>query len=113
MELNGRRASMQKVQKLLDGYLNEDEQAAELGVVKRTLRSWRQKGFAESDDDYPCTVAFLNYRWRVIECRDRVQWILQYRAIGQKPSRDTLGAAGATAGPGKRLSAAAMSTPVK
>jgi hypothetical protein len=30
--------------RLLDGYLNEDEQAAELGVVKRTLRSWRQKG---------------------------------------------------------------------
>jgi hypothetical protein len=30
--------------RLLDGYLNEDEEAAELGVVKRTLRSWRQKG---------------------------------------------------------------------
>jgi hypothetical protein len=29
---------------ILDGYLNEDEQAAELRVVKRTLRSWRQKG---------------------------------------------------------------------
>jgi hypothetical protein len=30
--------------RLLDDYLNEDEQAAELGVVKRTLRSWRQRG---------------------------------------------------------------------
>jgi hypothetical protein len=35
---------MPQVRRLLDGYLNEDEQAAELGVVKRTLRSWRQKG---------------------------------------------------------------------
>jgi hypothetical protein len=35
---------MSQIERLLDGYLNEDEQAAELGVVKRTLRSWRQKG---------------------------------------------------------------------
>ena len=35
---------MPQRQKVLDGYLNEDEQAAELRVVKRTLRSWRQKG---------------------------------------------------------------------
>jgi hypothetical protein len=35
---------MAQIKRLLDGYLNEDEQAAELGVVKRTLRSWRQKG---------------------------------------------------------------------
>jgi hypothetical protein len=35
---------MPQTRKVLDGYLNEDEQAAEFGVVKRTLRSWRQKG---------------------------------------------------------------------
>ena len=35
---------MPQMGRLLDGYLNEDEQAAELGVVKRTLRSWRQRG---------------------------------------------------------------------
>jgi hypothetical protein len=35
---------MAQIRRLLDGYLNEDEQAAELGVVKRTLRSWRQRG---------------------------------------------------------------------
>jgi hypothetical protein len=29
---------------LLDGYLNEDEEASALGVVTRTLRSWRQRG---------------------------------------------------------------------
>jgi hypothetical protein len=34
---------------------------------------------AESDDSYPRVVAILNGQWRVIECRDRVQWILQYR----------------------------------
>lgn len=27
-----------------EGYLTEDEQAAVLGVVKRTLRSWRRQG---------------------------------------------------------------------
>lgn len=30
--------------KVLDGFLTEDEQAAALGVVTRTLRSWRQRG---------------------------------------------------------------------
>jgi len=30
----------------------------------------------ESYDGYPRVVAKLNDRWRVIECRDRVQWIL-------------------------------------
>jgi hypothetical protein len=35
---------MPQIRRLLDGYLTEDEQAAELNVVKRTLRSWRQKG---------------------------------------------------------------------
>ena len=33
----------------------------------------------ESYDDYPRIVARLNDRWRIIECRDRVQWILQKR----------------------------------
>lgn len=34
----------------------------------------------ESDDDYGRIVCRLNDRWRVIECRDGIQWILQYRA---------------------------------
>jgi hypothetical protein len=33
----------------------------------------------EGADDYPRIVAHLNARWRVIECRDRIQWILQCR----------------------------------
>lgn len=32
----------------------------------------------ESDDNYRAVVAVLNNRWRVIECRDRIQWILQH-----------------------------------
>jgi hypothetical protein len=36
----------------------------------------------ESAEDYSRIVAVLNGKWRVIECRDRIQWILQ--------SRDTL-----------------------
>lgn len=31
----------------------------------------------ESDDDYGAIVCRLNDRWRVIECRDAIQWILQ------------------------------------
>jgi hypothetical protein len=34
---------------------------------------------AESDDSYAYLVTVLNYRWRVIECRRGIQWILQYR----------------------------------
>jgi hypothetical protein len=35
--------------------------------------------FAESDDSHPHIVAVLNRGWRVIECRDGIQWILQRR----------------------------------
>lgn len=38
----------------------------------------------ESDDDYGRIVCRLNGRWRVIECRDGAQWILQYRASAAK-----------------------------
>jgi hypothetical protein len=34
----------------------------------------------EEADAYPAIVAKLNSTWRVIECRDRIQWILQRRA---------------------------------
>jgi hypothetical protein len=33
----------------------------------------------ESSDGYSRVVAVLNGKWRVIECRDRIQWILQSR----------------------------------
>jgi hypothetical protein len=33
----------------------------------------------ESGDDYHRVVAVLNDRWRVIECHDGIQWILQRR----------------------------------
>lgn len=31
----------------------------------------------ESAEGYSAVVAYLNARWRVIACRDRIQWILQ------------------------------------
>ena len=31
----------------------------------------------EEADDYPGVIAELNSNWRVIECRDAIQWILQ------------------------------------
>ena len=33
----------------------------------------------EESDDYQAVVAVLNSRWRVIECRDGIQWIVQRR----------------------------------
>jgi hypothetical protein len=35
----------------------------------------------EEADDYP-TIAVLNNRWRVIACRNLIQWILQNRRGG-------------------------------
>lgn len=34
----------------------------------------------EEADDYPAIVALLDTGWRVIECRDSIQWIVQRRA---------------------------------
>ncbi len=41
------------------------------------------KGRREEGDDYPAVVVRLNATWRVAECRDGIQWILQRRA-GQR-----------------------------
>jgi hypothetical protein len=41
----------------------------------------------ESYDAWP-VVARLNAGWRVIACRDGVQWILQRRGSPEKPRRD-------------------------
>lgn len=41
--------------------------------------SGRRKPLSEEADDYPFVVAVLNAQWRLIECRDRIQWILQKR----------------------------------
>ncbi|TIV01716.1 MAG: hypothetical protein E5W09_01450 [Mesorhizobium sp.] len=40
----------------------------------------------ESDEAYCATVARLNAGWRVIECRDGIQWILQ-RMDGERHGR--------------------------
>lgn len=42
----------------------------------------------ESDDGYQPVVAVLADRWRVIVCRDGIQWILQHRGSAtQTPTR--------------------------
>jgi hypothetical protein len=43
---------------------------------------------AETADDYSGLVANLNPDWRVVECRDRAQWILQRRGSPKKPRRN-------------------------
>ena|SRR5258708_27628378 len=42
----------------------------------------------ETADDYPGFVAQLNPDWRVVECRDRIQWILQRRGSPKKARTD-------------------------
>jgi hypothetical protein len=42
----------------------------------------------ESAGDYSKAVATLNDSWRVISCRDGIQWILQYRNRSQTVARD-------------------------
>lgn len=43
---------------------------------------------SETSDDYSGLVAQLNPDWRVVECRDRVQWILQRRGSPKKARRN-------------------------
>ncbi|MGN6310416.1 MAG: hypothetical protein ACTHNN_12770 [Xanthobacteraceae bacterium] len=45
-----------------------------------------QSQHRENADDYHRVVAVLNNRWRVIDCRDGIQWILQRRA-GERHGR--------------------------
>jgi hypothetical protein len=42
----------------------------------------------ETADDYFRVIARLNRRWRVIECRNGIQWILQRRGSPEKVRRD-------------------------
>lgn len=42
----------------------------------------------ECADDYDRLVAILNDDWRVIECRDGIQWILQRRGSPKRSRRD-------------------------
>jgi hypothetical protein len=49
-----------------------DEETRPLDAPKRVDRN-------ESSDTYSEVVAVLNRKWRVIRCRDGIQWILQSR----------------------------------
>jgi hypothetical protein len=42
----------------------------------------------ESADEYSGLVVQFNPNWRIVECRDRLQWILQHRGSPKKPRRD-------------------------
>jgi hypothetical protein len=42
----------------------------------------------ETADDYAALVVQLNPDWRVIECRDRMQWVLQRRGSPKKAHKD-------------------------
>ena len=42
----------------------------------------------EVADDYAGVVVMLNPNWRVIECREGIQWILQQRGSPEKARKD-------------------------
>jgi hypothetical protein len=42
----------------------------------------------ETADEYPGVVTILNAGWRVITCRDRLQWILQRRGSPESTRAD-------------------------
>lgn len=42
----------------------------------------------EAADDYAGVVVVLNEIWRVIECRDGIQWILQHRGSPKRARKD-------------------------
>ena len=42
----------------------------------------------ETADDYAKVVVMLSEDWRIIECRDGIQWILQHRGSPKKPRKD-------------------------
>jgi hypothetical protein len=43
----------------------------------------QRRSRSESDDDYEAVIAVLTDRCRVIECRDRIQWIIQFRETAE------------------------------
>lgn len=47
-------------------------------TVPTTVQS-RKKRLSEQAEDYPHVIAQLNPTWRVILCRDGIQWIVQHR----------------------------------
>ncbi|KQZ92264.1 hypothetical protein ASD64_19380 [Mesorhizobium sp. Root157] len=64
--------------------LHASERAETLPLpIYRELNASEHK---ESADNYWRLIARLNVRWRVIECRDGIQWILQH-TDGKKHGR--------------------------
>jgi len=55
-------------------------------IVDR-LRVTEVSNSSESDCAYPFVI-LVSYRWRVIECRHRLQWILQYRNRAETVATD-------------------------
>lgn len=48
-----------------------------------TMVQGRKKRLSEQAEDYPHVVSTLNSQWRVIRCRDEIQWILQRKTGGR------------------------------
>jgi hypothetical protein len=51
------------------------------------MTSTNNESRVETAESYGHVVVRLNPRWRIIACRDGLQWILQYRASAETYSR--------------------------
>ncbi len=68
----------------LSGTTLPEDAAIESGVP---LCPFKHTSETEGNDHYQWVVCELSDRWRVIVCKDRKQWILQYRDSLDKPNR--------------------------
>lgn len=71
-----------RLQNIIDGNLTQQqilEQPAPQGTAVETRHLPDSVSRNEESDQYQWVLASLNGTWRVIACRKRIQWILQYR----------------------------------
>lgn len=65
-----------------DLHILEPAHADNADAVPTTVQS-RKRRLSEAAEDYPDVIAKLNMEWRIILCRDGIQWILQRHTGGR------------------------------
>ena len=50
-------------------------------TLPQTTRHHSYTSYRERDDCYAAVVIHLTQRWRIIVCKDGIQWILQQRSV--------------------------------
>ena len=63
---------------------NGDQKNAEAAPQYQKPRTAATASHRESDENYSRVVASLSDHWRVIVCKDCIQWILQFAKISRR-----------------------------